>query len=561
MLAAVVWAAMVGVAGAEVNMSASTPAAFGEGGSSKLTVTRQWNGPKPSSQLSITLTAQPVDPAVALNGFKIIGVEDPTPCTQTDDSHVEFSAPVDTNTQQDCVIEITVPKDGLTIDRQATIRFSSDDLATPPPAPTNPFWVWDDEPSFSLTPSSPGPVSEGVPVTLTVNRAGAMHYDLDPVHYTISVPGEPLLQGSLPFPAGTSSQSLIFENVNDSKVQGDRTVTVTLLTADRDQVAIPVIDDDSTAQMVSPAVSVDRTAGAVTLSVRRSDASRPATINYTVLPSTAKSNVDYGSDGGTVTFAAGQSEAQISIPLLNTMAPEERSFSVQLDDGYDDRGGTIVPSPDSRTTVVTIDPSPTVAMSLWTKKRGGLEYVALPGSSKKLVYIRVASGSPRPVDIVLTGQGLTFGGQPSTKLSIGSGSVAIVAAKLARGTRPVTVTATSAGAPLNDGSLTLARATNRVTLSPIHTLTRSAHPRTVFSGIYAGPTCKGPLVLYYSLPGARARNARVRLHLKPDAANHRCTFQGAISWSSAIFRFKRLIIQVRGPVRSSNKQTLVIRRS
>jgi len=80
---------------------------------------------------------------------------------------------------------------------------------------------------------------------------------------------------------------------------------------------------------ISP-LSVPEGSGVATLSVTRSRAGSPASVNFTTTTGTASAS-DFVSNSGVVTFGASQTSATISIAITNDPTDEpDESFSVVL---------------------------------------------------------------------------------------------------------------------------------------------------------------------------------------------------------------------------------------
>ena len=86
-----------------------------------------------------------------------------------------------------------------------------------------------------------------------------------------------------------------------------------------------------------PNYQINENGGALSVSIRRVDVTGTAatathrlSVVYGTVNGTALAGVDYKATTGTVTFAAGQTTAKISIPILNRALASKRSFSLRL---------------------------------------------------------------------------------------------------------------------------------------------------------------------------------------------------------------------------------------
>ena len=171
-------------------------------------------------------------------------------------------------------------------------------------------------------------VGEGAgSAVLTVERIGGLGGALP---YAIDVTGgtaTPVADFTSPetvaaFVDGQRTATLTFSVVEDGVHEGDEGFRVTLRGLEETQignpatVAVTIADDDPLIGFATPTFVVDEDAGSVVLTVHRGGSSASAVVvNYTTIDDTAQSGVDYEAATGSLSFARGQSEATIRIPI------------------------------------------------------------------------------------------------------------------------------------------------------------------------------------------------------------------------------------------------------
>lgn len=150
---------------------------------------------------------------------------------------------------------------------------------------------------------------------------------------------------SLSFTAGdwNVAKTVTVSAVDDTAVEGEHSGIVTMTASSDDEnyggIAVAdftatLTDDDSTAQFSVTAVSVGEADGSVSLSVTRvGTVTAAASVQFSTLDVTAVAGSDYTATSGTLSWAAGESDAQtITVPILSDrIAEQAKSFSVVLD--------------------------------------------------------------------------------------------------------------------------------------------------------------------------------------------------------------------------------------
>lgn len=238
------------------------------------------------------------------------------PVQPIDDTLVESAESV--------VLTLTAGTDYQISGGSATVSISSDDQAPVPPTVS------------AVATTAVAREAGLVPGVVTVSRSGAMTAALS-VAYTVSGTAAAgsdyqALSGTLTIPAGSSSATITVTPINDTLVEPDETVQVTLSPASAYTVGgsaatVTVVSDDAAPL---PSISVlastptAREAGPVNgqFTISRSGATTAAlTVNYSV-SGAATSGSDYTALSGSVTLAAGASSAVVNVVPINDTAVE-----------------------------------------------------------------------------------------------------------------------------------------------------------------------------------------------------------------------------------------------
>jgi len=177
-----------------------------------------------------------------------------------------------------------------------------------------------------------------------VTRAGATAADLA-VHYTVSGSASASdrnpLSGSVTIPAGQASAIITITPIDDTAIEGNETVVVTL-EAGADytvgalaSATVTIADNDTAAQTVSISASDPDAAEAAlnpgVLTVTRSGSSAASLTIYYTVGGTATAGSDFTALSGSITIAAGQTSATISIlPVDDTAVEGSESVTLTL---------------------------------------------------------------------------------------------------------------------------------------------------------------------------------------------------------------------------------------
>jgi glucose/arabinose dehydrogenase len=198
--------------------------------------------------------------------------------------------------------------------------------------------------SFSTT--SYARSESGVSAKITVSRSGGLGANVSVGYRTTdgtATAGFDYsgVSGTLTFAGGVASQTFTVPITNDTIYEGNETVGLSLANPTngatlgvRPNATLTIADDDSPGIIAFSTASYSRaeTGGAATVVIRRSGGTASGiSVNYATGGGTATAGADYTPGNGTVNFAAGQTSAQVAIPLVNDTAAEgNETFGIAL---------------------------------------------------------------------------------------------------------------------------------------------------------------------------------------------------------------------------------------
>ena len=189
-------------------------------------------------------------------------------------------------------------------------------------------WLWEPGPSISV-------IRLG-----NTNREASVEYTLGG---GTAIPGLDYTPtaGTVHFALGEIVQTIALPILDDSLVDGDKTFQVKLLNPSADAVLGPqscaevrIFDDDIGVEFEQTYIAAGESAGIVTLRVHRYTGDLgPIQLNYVTADGTATAGQDYVASSGVLSFAAGETTQQISIPILeDELSEPSEEFTVTLTD-------------------------------------------------------------------------------------------------------------------------------------------------------------------------------------------------------------------------------------
>jgi hypothetical protein len=178
--------------------------------------------------------------------------------------------------------------------------------------------------------------------------------------------------GTLVFSPGETTKTIFIPIENDLIPEPTETFRVTLsnpgtgaVIGSQSTTIVSILDNDvaSTVQFSPAAYNVAETAGTVTLTVvanRMGDPNAALQVGYRTVAATAVANADYAPASGTITFAAGETQKNIVIGIINdTLIEGPEDFFVLLDNpGL----GVLIGTSDTATVTIGDDDSPNASI-------------------------------------------------------------------------------------------------------------------------------------------------------------------------------------------------------
>ena len=227
---------------------------------------------------------------------------------------------------------------------------------------------------LSISPTTISINEDAGTVTLTVTRSGgslgAVSVAFETVDGTALAGSDyTTTNGTLNFADGETSMVITVPILDDTISEPSETFTVNLLspgggaTLGTDATStVTIVDDDLPGVLsIDPAsVSVNETAGTVTLTVNRTGGSDgTVTVAFDTVDGTATAGSDYTATSGTLSFADGETSMTITVPIIDDMIAEpDETFAVTL---LSPGGGATLGTPTSATvTIVDVTTMPGV---------------------------------------------------------------------------------------------------------------------------------------------------------------------------------------------------------
>jgi hypothetical protein len=222
--------------------------------------------------------------------------------------------------------------------------------------------ILDDDTGFSFAASTANISEGGTNIVINVRRTGDAS-GTNTIDYATSdlsaAAGDDYTStnGTLTFNAGETNKTITVPILADNIIETNETFKVTLSNPDSgaalgsiSSMVVTILEDDSTIQFSSTAVSALENAGTVTLTVTRTGGTNStATVDYVMVDDTATDGSDYTATNGTLSFAPGVKTKTFTIPLLNdTNVEGNETFNVLLTNAVSATLGT------NTNTVVTI---------------------------------------------------------------------------------------------------------------------------------------------------------------------------------------------------------------
>lgn len=378
---------------------------------------------------------------------------------------------------------------------------------------------------------------------------------------------------SLPNTAfGGSSRTFTVPVTADALDEPDETVVVTLDQASGDSISTAVgtgtivDDDDPPSVTIAGGARAEGTgaAGYVPFAVALSSPSgRAITVPYTVNPGTASAPEDIDGSPGELSFAPGQSTAELRIPTVGDDVDEaDEIFSVSL--GTPTAGGATLGEPATATGTVLNDDAPVASITGLSRAEGTATAptpfaftVSLSKAGRVPASVRVTSGDVQavaPGDYAPVDERVTFAVGETTKTV----TVNVVADAVREPDEAFTMTlsdpvgttigtAVALGAVINDDAAATVPGTGTGTGAGTGTGTGTGTGSG--TGTPTGPIDARQPIVRLTAPSYRRSGARVRVRVTCPATEVRCT--GAVT----VFN----VVQSRSKVKALRRESRVAR--
>ena len=298
-----------------------------------------------SGEYTVVLTSEPTGPVTV--EATVSGSPDVTalPVTRT-------FTPSDWDMPQ--AVTVSAAHDGDAVDDTATVSHaaSGGDYGGVTPEPVE-VTVTDDETestevALTLSPQvvSEGAGSAGQTVTVTGTLNSGTRAEATAVTVTVgggtATDGDdftPVSDFTLTIPADATSGTTTFTlvPVDDDLDEDDETLTVSGtttsgLTVTPASLTVTITDDEDTPTLSVADAQGAEDAGSIAFTVTLSGASSKAvTVDWETSDGTATAGIDYEAVSGTLTFAAHQTERQVTVPVLDDAVDEaDERFSLRL---------------------------------------------------------------------------------------------------------------------------------------------------------------------------------------------------------------------------------------
>ncbi|MFN8523892.1 MAG: Calx-beta domain-containing protein [Chloroflexota bacterium] len=301
----------------------------------------------------------------------------------------------------------------LNDDSAGSVAFSSPAYSAPESAGTANITISRAPAAASASARAAGTVAAQGLSSLTVNFATSDGTATAPSDYAA-------VNGAITFGPGETTKTIPIQIVNDTLVEGNETLTLTLsgpslpspITA-----VLTIVDDDatSTIQFSANTYAVNETGGSAAIAIVRSGGlNNPASVTFATANGTATSPADYTATSTTVNFAAGESAKLVSVPIVDDTLPEgNETISLALSAPV---GAVIGAQPNATLTIIDDDTFPSVQLSSATYtvgEAGGTVTITatragLTTGTSTMAYATSNGTAASPADYTATSGTLSF---------------------------------------------------------------------------------------------------------------------------------------------------------
>jgi urease beta subunit len=243
--------------------------------------------------------------------------------------------------------------------------------------------------------------------TITVTRTGGSNVPVT-VHYATSdgtaTAGSDYtaVSGRLTFGVGETSKTFTVPITNDTLVEGNETVNLTLSSptdgatlGNPTTATLTIVDDDvaqpGVLQFNTTAYSVNENQGTATITVTRTGGSNvPVSVHYATSDGTATAGADYTATSGTLNFAIGETSKTFTLPILNdTLVEGNETVNLTLSSPT---GGATLGSPITATLTIVDDDTSSQPITV-TLQQGVNGYTGTTDASISTQYAQYTGGN------------------------------------------------------------------------------------------------------------------------------------------------------------------------
>ncbi|MEW6419423.1 MAG: Calx-beta domain-containing protein, partial [Nitrospirota bacterium] len=281
-------------------------------------------------------------------------------------------------------------------------------------------------PTVTIAATDPNATEPSDPGTFTVSHTGSTSLALT-VYYSTSgtaTAGSDYnsLSGSVTIGAGSTSANITVTPIDDSLVESDETVIVTLssnpayIVGSPSSATVTIISDDvapaGTLQFSSATYSVNENGGSAVITVTRTGGSNGAvSVNYATANGTAIAGSDYTSASNTLSWANGDtSNKTFTVSIMNDSIDEtNETFTVTLSSPT---GGATLGSPSTATVTIldndTAGITVTPTSGLVTTEAGGTASFTIVLNTQPMANVTIGLSSSDTTEGTVSPASVTF---------------------------------------------------------------------------------------------------------------------------------------------------------
>ncbi|MDZ4781733.1 MAG: Calx-beta domain-containing protein [Planctomycetia bacterium] len=256
-------------------------------------------------------------------------------------------------------LDLSAPVNATLADAQATGTITDDD-----PLPTVSIA------GTTVTEGDSGTVNATLTVTLSNPSSQAVTVAYQSQNGTATAPGDyTTTSGTLTFAAGETSKTISVPIAVDAATESSEAFTVVLSAPTNSTLGtatgtVTITDDDGPGALQFSATSytVDEAAGTVTITVTRTGGDAAGvTVQYATSNGAATAGSDYTTASATLTFAAGETQKTLTVPILvDAVLEQEETFTLTL--SAPGGGGTLGTPSTATVRITEIQETPTESL-------------------------------------------------------------------------------------------------------------------------------------------------------------------------------------------------------